>query len=586
MIAGGTPPPEPETPRRGMLAGVRGRLLALVVIAVIPIAGVAGANAWGSYLAALSQGLRDAVILREVAAARHGAAVDALKDMITGIARFTTLPDMPPEACDAELGRLRALKPDRYGNFWLLDTDGVVICSGIPTQRGRDLGGLGYVQRTRTTGEASVGRFLTGAVPDRTVLPAAAPMTGADGRLRAIVGGELFLDYFLRNERGSDVARLHHTWLLDQDGKTLPLGDAPATALPPADILAAMSETADGTRRGTSRDGVSYAWSIKELNPGLRLLVGVPMQEAEAAAMNALLRRAAELAIFLGACVLAIVVGVEYGVSRPLRRLAARVRRWAPGREFEPAPDAGGPREVRDLDRALMTAARALQERDAALTGALRQRDLLMAEIHHRVKNNLQVVASLLSLQSERLRSPSARAEFAVARDRVQALATLHRHLYLHQSFERISLRPFLEELSRQLGHALGAGEEDRISIVIEAEDVEIASDQAISLALLLTESVSNAIRHAFPDGREGTIAVTFTTEGDEAHLVVRDDGIGLEPSDAEVEPGDGLGLRLIEGFAAHLGGEAEVTTGQGTRISVRFPLLRRQVEDTPPQAA
>ncbi|MBR0673759.1 sensor histidine kinase [Neoroseomonas soli] len=566
-----------------MLAGVRGRLLVLVVTATIPIAGIAGANAWGSYLAALSQGLRDALILREVAAARHGAAVDALKDMIAGIARFTTLPDIPPEACDAELAHLRALKPDRYGNFWLLDTDGTVICSGVPSQRGRNLAGLDYVQRTRATRQISVGQFTMGAVPDRTVLPAAAPMTGPDGRLRAIVGGELFLDYFLRNERGSDVARPHHVWLLDQDGKALPLGDAPAAALPPAGILAEIGTTADETQRGTSRGGVAYAWSIKELNPGLRLLVGVPMQDAEAEAMSALLRRVAELAVFLGACVLAILVGVEFGVSRPLRRLAARVRNWAPGRAFEADPDAGGPREVRDLDRALIAAADALQERDAALTGALRQRDLLMAEIHHRVKNNLQVVASLLSLQADRLRSPSARTEFAVARDRVQALATLHRHLYLHQSFERISLRPFLEELSRQLGDALGAGEEDRISIVIEADDVEMGSDQAISLALLLTESVSNAIRHAFPDGREGTVTVTFHTEGDEAHLVVHDDGVGLGDAAA---PGDGLGLRLIEGFAAHLGGAAEVTTEGGTRISVRFPLLRREVEETPSSAA
>lgn len=576
MTEGGAP--APAEPRPPFLSGVRGRLLVLVVAATIPIAGIAGANAWATYQAALSQGLRDAMILREVAAARHGAAVDALKDMLAGIARFTDLPALPREGCDAALARIRALKPDRYSNFWLVDPEGTVVCSALPAEGARNFGGLDYVRRAIATRGTAIGEFAIGVVSRRAVLPAATPMLAADGSLRAVVGGGLFLDYFLRNEQAPQVAGVHHVWLLDENGTTLPLGNAPADALPPRNLLAGVLAAPEATERGVARGGVTYAWSVKELNPGLRLLVGVPMQQAEAAARSALLERLVELAIFLAACMIAILVGVEFGVSRPLRQLAARVRRWAPGRAFEPDTRASGPREVRDLDRALVAAAGALQERDTALTGALRQRDLLMAEIHHRVKNNLQVVASLLSLQADRVRSPSARTEFAVARDRVQALATLHRHLYLHQTFERISLRPFLEELSRQLGDAMGAGEEDRISIVIEADDVEMASDQAISLALLLTESVSNAIRHAFPDGRDGTVTVTFRTEGEEAHLVVRDDGVGLGDSS---EAGDGLGLRLIEGFAAHLGGEAVVASEGGTSISVRFPLQRRQVEDT-----
>lgn len=586
MSDGAAAPESPESPaarRAGLLSGVRGRLLVLVAAAAIPIVGIAGANAWAAYQAALSERLQEAAILREVAGARHGAAVEGLLDMLAGIARIAALPDLPPGMCDAELRRLQELKPDRYSNFWLLDPAGTLMCSALPAERGRSFADLDYVRRVRATQEIAVGEFTLGVVSGRPVLPAVAPMLGPDGSLRAIVGGGLNLGYFLRTDRAPDLPRTHHVWLLDRDGSTLPLGNAPADALPPPELLQELLAGPARTLRGVSRGGAAIAWSMKQLNPGLSLLVGVPTGAAEAAAQRALAERLVELAIFLGACMLAILIGVEFGVSRPLRQLAARVRRWAPGRPYEPAPEAGGPREVRQLDGALMAAAAALQERDTALTSALHQRDLLMAEIHHRVKNNLQVVASLLSLQAGRLRSPSAQSEFAMARDRVQALATLHRHLYLHQSFERISLRPFLEELSRQLGHAMGAGEEDRISIEIEAEDVEMGSDQAISLALLLTESVSNAIRYAFPDGRAGTITVTFRTEGEEAHLTVRDDGVGLNASEGV---GDGLGLQLIEGFAAHLGGEAVVTSEAGTCISVRFPLLRREVEGAGNDAA
>ena len=104
--------------------------------------------------------------------------------------------------------------------------------------------------------------------------------------------------------------------------------------------------------------------------------------------------------------------------------------------------------------------------------------------------------------------------------------------------------------------------------------------DRAISLALLLTEAVSNAMRHGFPDGRHGRIAISLHVEDDAAHLVVEDNGIGLVDA-PENDDGDGLGMRLIEGFANHLGGVAEISGDGGTRIAVRFPLHHSEAEPT-----
>lgn len=577
MNDGGAKPPGAR-----LLQGVRGRLLALVAAATIPIAAIAGANAWSAYRAAVDEGLRDVVILREVAAARHGAAVSALRELLTGLAQHGRLLDLPPEACDAELRRLQTLTPNRYSNFWVMDATGRLLCSGLPADRSRSYGDLDYVRAIRESRDLVIGEFTLGIVSNRAVLPGAAPLLNAEGRLEGLVGGGLYLDFFLRTDRPPSAARPSHVWLLDADGTLLPLGSARAMSLPPPEVLTQMLH-GETTVQGPARDGSLHAWSIEELDPRLRLLVGLPLGETQRAAWAAFARRVLELAIFLVACIVAILIGVELGVSRPLRRLAARVRRWAPGHAYAADPHSGGPQEVRDLDGALVAAATALREREAALTAALRQRDLLMAEIHHRVKNNLQVVASLLNLQADRVRSPTVATEFASARDRVQALATLHRHLYLHQSFERISLRPFLEELSHQLGDALGAGPGTGVDIAIDAQDVEMESDQAISLALLLTEAVSNAMRHGFPEGRSGTISISLRIDGDMASLVVADDGVGLGEASAD---GDGLGLRLIEGFAGHLGGEAEITSENGTRIAVRFPLHRRAVEEALPGAA
>jgi two-component sensor histidine kinase len=562
---------------RAFLRGVRGRLLALVAAATVPVVGIAVSNALYAHRAAIEQGPRDVAMLREVAAARHGAAVEALREIVLSLATPDILA-LDPAACDRRLDEARLLAPERYSNFWLLDAEGALLCSGRPALRGESYAGLEYVADMRQAPRFLVAEFTIGAVTRRAVLPAVAPILDEQGRLRAMLGGSLFLDVFLRSERAPPVAARHHVWLLDQDLRVLPIGTAEAAGLPPPPLLAALAARQEGVLRGDSRGGQPMAWAMEELEPGLRLLVGLPMGEIIEAAWSALVRRLVELAIFLAACLAAIVLGVELSVSRPLRRLAARLRAWAPGRPLEIEKPAHGPREVRELEQVLAAAAAALQEREAALTAALRQRDLLMAEIHHRVKNNLQIVASLLNLQADRLRSPAAKAEFSAARDRVQALSTLHRHLYLHQSFERIALRPFLEELTRQLAGALGADSGSGIAIEIEAEDAELGSDQAISLALLVTEAVSNAIRYAFPDGRPGRISIRFAAEGDHAALTIADDGIGLH-AEAEAEGGDGLGLRLIQGFAAHLGGEVRIESGEGTRLSLRFPVRQREPE-------
>ena len=113
-------------------------------------------------------------------------------------------------------------------------------------------------------------------------------------------------------------------------------------------------------------------------------------------------------------------------------------------------------------------------------------------------------------------------------------------------------------------------GRDGRVAIRIDADDIELGADESISLALLLTEAVSNSMRHAFPDGRRGTITISLRVEGEEALLRVSDDGVGI---DEGAEAGDGLGMQLIRGFASHLGGEAAFSRADGTSVSVRFPL-------------
>ncbi|MDJ0390174.1 histidine kinase dimerization/phosphoacceptor domain -containing protein [Roseomonas sp. E05] len=548
----------------------------LLLVASVPVVGIASANAILGYESELASGRRTATILGDVAAARHGATIDTLQQTLTGLARRPGLLAASAAGCLPVVRALLSLYSDRYANFSVLNDEGRLLCSAQPAPAGRSLQQEDYFQRAVAERKFVLTPFRRDMAGE-SVITGAVPLI-ADGAVRGVVAGSLLLDHFVRDEARSQERAAQRTWLVDRGGVPLPLTKAASLDLPPPAVLQRLIQQPGAvTLEARAQGGAEFAYASTPLAPGLRLLVGLPTGEIRSAANAVLLRRAFELATFLLACLVVIVLGADLAIARPLRLLAARVRQWRPGAPFRSQPLQGEPDEVRSLERAVADAAQAISAREEELRNALRQRDLLMAEIHHRVKNNLQIVASLLNLQAGRLRDARAKAEFITARDRVQALATLHRHLYTNQTFEMIALRPFLEELGQQLFAALGERPGQRIALVVEADDLEIVTDQAVSLALLVTETVTNAIKHGFPDARSGTVTVTVHAEGEGVTLTVRDDGLGMKLDDEEA--GQGIGLTLIRGFAQHLGGEIEIRGEGGTELVLRFTLRRREAE-------
>ena len=279
-----------------------------------------------------------------------------------------------------------------------------------------------------------------------------------------------------------------------------------------------------------------------------------------------------------------LAAGVAMLVSRPLARLNTRMNRWRAGGLFDvrsyQTEDAALSRDLRLLVIAFRRATVILRRQQSRLEAAVDQQELLMQEIHHRVKNNLQIVASLLNLQASRIRQPEARAEFQSARDRVRALATLHRHLYAHGEVHTIDMREFLIELCGQLFQAMGEKAGERLRLDIEAPELKMSSDQAVPLALIVTEAVSNAVKYAFPSGRRGSISVRLTAVPDHAELEIHDDGVGIPAGRVETEAGtrDGIGIQLIRGFAKQLGATLQVEEGDGTRYKVSIPLRQERL--------
>lgn len=203
------------------------------------------------------------------------------------------------------------------------------------------------------------------------------------------------------------------------------------------------------------------------------------------------------------------------------------------------------------------------------LRSSLRERESLLKEVHHRVKNNLQVVVSLLRLESGRS-VPAARAVLKDMQDRIQAMALLHQTLYRTGDFARVDLAAYLSRVSTQLCRThLPA--DSPVVLELDLLPVHLGLDHAIPCGLIANELVSNSLKHAFPDGRAGVIRVSLrrTVEGD-VRFEVSDTGIGL-PSDFVSRKADSLGLQLVGDLARQLGGALEIGPPERLGFAIQF---------------
>jgi two-component sensor histidine kinase len=215
---------------------------------------------------------------------------------------------------------------------------------------------------------------------------------------------------------------------------------------------------------------------------------------------------------------------------------------------------------------------RAVEVRTGELAQGLAEKELLVREIHHRVKNNMQTIMSLLAIQGAAVGGPL-QSQFRAAAQRIETMASLHKQLYQQDEIEAVDFAAYLERLVKSLVEL--AGMADRIAVRVEAPSVRFALDLGTPLALIANEVLSNALKHAFPDDRHGTLFVRLEVIGRRITLTIEDDGVGSASSAEDgQEPGlgQGLGMRLVRSFARSLRADVEVRDlDPGTRIVIAF---------------
>jgi two-component sensor histidine kinase len=454
-----------------------------------------------------------------------------------------------------------------FSNLTRIDANGRVACSAMALARGLNVGDYAIFQAARKTSQMTVSNELTSRVTGQPVIGAMLALHKPDGSFDGTVAITLdihWIDYMMRASqlpKGAVVA------VFDRTGKVIAsnnkdVGGAVAKAALAngiSDEVASVTDDKGGLwRYGTAAlagNSIFVAFAMGEnrlfgptyLHVGLDFLLPILM---------------------IGFAWVAIWFFTDRGMTQwinYLRRVAAAYRSG----HYVIRPDlADAPLEFKLLGDAMSEMAEGIQDRDRRLRENVEMKTTLIKEIHHRVKNNLQIVMSLLSIQAQQVKDAGAKEALLQAQTRINALALVHRILNELEDQSTLDIQQLLEELSHQIAGGM-AGE--RVKVDVDVPSRIVSGSVAVALALFTVEALTNIFKHAYPEGREGTIRVTMApAPGGKLRLAITDDGLGFDMGGQSKS----VGSRLIKTFGLQLGGVSSVHSepGKGTVVDLVFP--------------
>lgn len=440
-----------------------------------------------------------------------------------------------------------------------------------------------YVREALATGNFVVGPFTVGRSSGTSVIPLALPVLH-DGRTSFLLVAAVRLSFVAEVSASVRLPEGACLELRDGEGYLLARSPSGPPALPQGAVLDRPNYD-DGIR--VAKLGPRRLFVLdRDLSLTAPGKVDFKIRFVAPAAGNA--GRALFLKLFFVACAsfaLSLAMATllyQLYVGKRLAAIGAEAAALAEQDELRPPLD--GEDELDWLKRVLVDAGVELRskerDREAAAAEAmasLREKDALLKEIHHRVKNNFQVISSLLSLQAMTLEDEAAARVFEESRSRIQSMALIHERLYRSDSFSRIDFGEYARSMAEQAGaYRRDAG--GRVVLAVRSGSAPLALDAAVPLGLILNELLSNCFKHAFADGRGGRAVVELGSAGPgRGRLRVVDDGIGLPPG-FDPAARDTLGLELVATLSAQLRATLAAESPpagltRGTCFSVDFPL-------------
>ncbi len=560
---GGQSEPLPEG-----VSPLRLRLLFIVTIALTPIAVV-------SILQGLDRAQRDVADVHErlietarAAASREGNMLAAADQILRAVANLPDVRLMTPE-CSHALES--AVAGTRYVvNLTRVTPDGKIVCAAIPKAIGLNINDRPvYLAAKRTPG------VFTAVGPQKSTL---AQMT--------VIGGMLVFPPSANGPTGAVGIALNLEWLKDLlKVRQLPEGAVAAVFDRRGHLIAASDpglagpifaqanpNAGNALQAGLDSGGSKWRFATTALLHD-EVFVGFAMREASLFQPTYIHVTTDFLTPVL--MILLAWIAIWFGTDRLVTRWIMYLKRISGAYRaghytIRPSLEAA-PGEFQLLGEALSDMATAIQDRDRLLRDAVAQKTELIREIHHRVKNNLQIVMSLLSLQTNQVRDPVARAALTQAQMRINALALVHRILHEIEDQTTIDVKRLLTDLARQVADGM-SGARDNLKVELDVMQRSVPADVAIPLALFAVEALTNAFKYAFPDeAKPGVVRVGLKPVNDtELRLTIADNGIGYDT----VTTPRSIGSRLIATFGQQVGGASIVKSepGMGTVVEIRFP--------------
>jgi two-component sensor histidine kinase len=541
--------------------GIRFRLGLWLAIALLPLLILGGFQAQSAFRAQDAERRSDLQLAAERSAANAKARLDS-----TGVLLVALRPEALEMFCEPRLTDLVSRLEDLNG-LARLTAGGATACASSSLDAAPPV----WLSQARFT--PWFARLRGG---ERTVLARAPAVAGQPPGLIVATRLERPMGRF----DGAMVALIPLSSLQpDLDDPSLPEGSQAALTDSEGRLLTATNIEAFTLTRGQSlagwveraRSGASAIFEADDAGGRRRVYAGAALAGRDVYALLsapapgllswARLNPVGALFMPLLAWLLAFTAVMwvsERVVIRWLNYLERVAAIYAKGRfSVRPVQAMNAPAEIRVLARTLDELAESIVARDAALTSSLEEKDALMREIHHRVKNNLQIISSLLSMQQRALTDPASKAAVGDTRQRISALALIYRTLYQSDDLRYADARIFLTELVGQLV-ASETGRGQLVTSSVEADSLVVDPDKLAPLALWLVEAVTNAQKHAFV-GRGGDLKVRFFVQGETSVLEVQDDGPGVSETFRA-----GVGRTLMGAFAKQLRGSAEMVPAEG----------------------
>ncbi len=465
------------------------------------------------------------------------------------------------------------------------DPEGAMLCASEQTDA--DLSDAALFERVRERDEPVIERDPDWEITDRSALVIASPVKEDDGLAGFVIFAlPLYAMDFVR-EFGQEREPTYSILFT-------PGGDVIGAAPGDEDIT---DELPDGRDLGSFADGARSVLRLNSAGGDGRTYTVVPLIEERLYALGIWSdedlpsrdRPPASSTLGFAVLVWLVSLGVAYLaahrlVIRHVRRLGAQMRRFAHGAHrdppeiFERAPD-----EIRELSATFREVAEVLAHDEAQLEASVSEKTVLLRELHHRVKNNLQLIASIISIQMRQVRSAEARALLHGLHERVMTLATIHERLYQSDRLSALRADELLEGIVGKLVSMSVLPDSD-IAVETRFDPVTLDPDQVVPLSLLATEALINALKYvARPEGGAARIDVRLTAQEGDVVLEIVNSCVTAAQPDAD---GDGrLGHHLIRAFSAQLDTEAEqgpveTPDGPAFRVALRFRGARRAGED------